>query len=87
MYLSHIFQHKFWNIYIRHRFENADNVIDQVRTFADSDVLELEGRGGVFDTCLDMTGHRVGSNSASLFPTRFSIGWHPLFRFRGEPLQ
>ena len=41
-HLSHILgiiRHEFRNIYLRHRFESADNVINQVRTFAD--VVEL----------------------------------------------
>jgi len=37
--------HEFRNIYIRRRFENADNVINQVKTLADIIGFEVEGRG------------------------------------------
>ena len=56
-----------FEIHIRHRFENADNIIKKVRTLADVVDLELEGRGNTNPDATPMTRRRVGSISASLF--------------------
>jgi hypothetical protein len=73
-YIFHTFfgiiRHEFQNIYIRHRFENADNVTNKVGMFAGGVELELEGRGNTNPDATPMTQRRVGSNSASPFPYR-----------------
>jgi len=69
--------------YIRRRFENADSVINKIRTFTeDSSPEEIHVR---YMTGRNFHNKAQRSTSAGLLLTGVLIGWCPLFRYHGEP--